>query len=103
MSGYIIDETAKVLCAHSQVPVRALLPDPRVSVSGGAVMTVRRFSYSIQCPASTSACTAGEWKSGAQRVFAGGRAVAIHSGWSSCTPNNLPMHPEMYQKRVTAS
>jgi hypothetical protein len=101
MSGFVIHENAKVLCGHSLVPAQATSPDTRVSVSGMAVMTVQRY-YAIACTASSSACTAGEWKTGAQRVTAGGLALAIHNGVSACAPNQLPLHPLVFQTRVTA-
>ena len=73
-----------------------------MKVSGQEVVTLKD-KYSIGgCPLN-SPCATGQWTSGAEKVTAGGFAVAIFGGKSTCVPTGNPMVPRMAQTRVRAT
>jgi hypothetical protein len=104
--GYILHDGALVACQHPPGLAQPDQTDPRVTVSGHAVMTVSR-TYTVNGCAlngtNSPPCTKASWLQGAQRVKASALAVAIDSGESLCTPSNGKLDPQVFQQRVTAS
>ena len=104
--GYILHDGAIVACQHPPGLAQPDETDPRVTVSGQPVMTVSR-TYTVNGCAlngtNSPPCTKASWLQGATRVTASGRAVAIDSGESLCTPSNGTLEPQVFQQRVTAS
>jgi hypothetical protein len=102
MPGFIITEDAKLACPHGSGSARALMPDAHVSISGKAIMTVQRQYVIETCSNTNAPCVTATWVSGAQRVTAGGLAVAINTGQSKVDPVGM-LAPLQFQSTVTAS
>ena len=105
MPGAILNASAVVLCAHSG-KATPTIPEPRVKVAGQPVATLATRYSVAGCtlpPSSGGPCVTGQWKTGATRVRAMGRLVAIATGRAVCTPTGQPLRPQSVQQRVTAS
>ena len=103
--GYILHDGALVACQHPPGLAQPDQTDPRVTVSGQAVVTVSRTYTVTGCNLETTnspPCKKASWLQGAQRVTASGLAVAIDSGVSLCTPSLGTLDPKVFQQRVTA-
>jgi hypothetical protein len=102
MPAQILHVGASVNCSHAPGKATPDTSFSRVKVSGRDVVTVKD-QYSIAgCPLN-SPCAKGKWISGAKKVTAGGFAVAIFSGQSTCVPTGNPMMPMSAQTRVRAT
>jgi hypothetical protein len=104
--GFVLHEGAVVACRHPPGLATPDSTDTRVTVSGQKVMTVLRLYTVAGCNLNSTnspPCTKASWLQGAQRVTAGGLAVAIDSGTSQCTPSLATLDPQVFQRRVTAS
>jgi hypothetical protein len=85
MSGFVINKSAVLNCKHS-TPAKADMTDLRVKVTGQPVVLQAHLYSFPTCAAGNSKCTSGSWTKGAERVKAGGVAVAISSGVSVIAP-----------------
>ena len=106
MAGHILHAGAQVLCQHPPGTAQPDQTDPRVEVSGQAVVTVAH-SYSVTGCALESTnsppCKTAVWLTGAERVFVNRRPVVIHTGQSRCAPSGAALDPTIFQTRVTAT
>ena len=102
MTGFIITADAQLVCPHTAGKAQAVLPDPRVKVSGSPIMTVQREYLIGTCPDTNSHCLSASWQSGAQHVTASGLSVAIDSGASLVKPAGK-LTVLQVQPKVTAS
>ena len=105
MPAPVLHVGATVLCSHIG-QATPLLPFPRVTVSGQAVVTVLSpYSVSgcILGLTSTPPCVLGLWSAGATRVLAGGMPVLTMAGSSTCIPTGNPLLPLVAQTRVLAT
>jgi hypothetical protein len=104
--GYILHDGATIACQHPPGLASPLQTDPRVTVSGQAVVTLSS-QYTVDgCALSSSTtnfCKQASWLTGAQRVTASSGPVAIDSGSSLCTPSGGVLDPKVFQQRVTAT
>ena len=107
MPGAIVHAGADIGCSHP-MPSQAKpnLVAGRVTVSGQVVVTIDA-QYRVEgCPNPSSSggpCATARWLGGAIRVRVLGKAVAIETGLSVCTPTPGPMTPRLVQKRVIAT
>jgi hypothetical protein len=101
MPAQVLHVGASINCSH--IPGKATPGSSfaRVKVSGQAVVTVKDLYSIAGCPLN-SPCAKGQWNTGATKVTAGGVAVAIFSGQSTCVPTGNPMVPGSAQTRVLA-
>ena len=103
MPGYLLHAGATVLCTHGG-QAQATTPNPRVKVSGQAIVT-QPAPYTVAgCPfvAGTvpSPCVTAQWITAATRVRAGGQPVLLQDSQAICAPNGTPLNIVVTQLRV---
>ncbi len=104
MPGFLVHLNAMVTCSHAGL-AQPNAPNPRVTVSGQAIVT-------MACPYTITGCTApsvqlppcvaGLFTAGAVRVLSNGSPVAVAAGPSTCAPNLTPLLVVVTQTRVSA-
>jgi len=104
MPGLLLHTGATVLCAHGG-QAQPLTPNPRVRVSGQAVVT--QFTpYTIAgCtgqvpPAGVGPCVSAQWVTGAVRVKVAGQPALLVDSQAVCTPTGQPLTVITTQLRV---
>jgi hypothetical protein len=93
------------MCSHAG-SAQALVPFPRVLVSGQPAVTIASPYAVAGCALTgtpTPPCVTGQGLSGAVRVLAGGTPLATMTGASTCVPTGTPMLPMSAQPRVLAT
>jgi hypothetical protein len=103
MSGYLLDNGATVMCAHSG-QAQATMPSQRVKAGGQPIVT-QSCTYTISgCPFVVSGvpvpCVTGQWITAATRVMSGNLPVLLMDSQSVCTPNGTPMTVVVTQMRA---
>ncbi len=103
MPGYLLDQSATVMCAHSG-QAQPAMTDTRVKVGGQYIVT-QSDTYTISgCPFMTGSnpmpCVTGQWITAATRITASGVPVLLQDSQSICTPNGTPMNIVVTQTRV---
>jgi hypothetical protein len=105
MAAFILHKDAIVACDHVPGLAQALMPSPRVSVTGMPVVTVLS-PYTISgcglSGSSTPPCVSGMWTKGASRVLVGGFPVAVQGGEAKCLPTFGSLTANSTQQRVKA-
>jgi hypothetical protein len=106
MPGFILHQGATVLCLHGG-QAQATAPNPRVKVSGQAIVTQPSPHTVAGCPfnvgVSPSPCVTAQWITGALRVKAGGIPVLLQDSQAVCAPNGTGVNVVMTQVRVKGS
>ncbi|KAA3662480.1 MAG: hypothetical protein DWQ04_13405 [Chloroflexi bacterium] len=104
MPGYILHQGATVLCLHAG-QATPTAPNPRVKVSGQAVVT-QAGPYSIAgCtlpppPAANGPCVTASWTTAAARVKVGGMPVLLQDSQAVCVPTGTGLNIVVTQVRV---
>jgi hypothetical protein len=106
MSGYLLDQSATVLCLHGG-QAQATVPNARVKVGGQ--MTVQQPNpWTIAgCPFTTPAavpmpCVIAQWTTAATRVKSGGMPLLLQDSQAVCAPNGTGVNIVVTQMRVKA-
>lgn len=100
MPGFVINKVASLTCPHS-APASPNQTNVHVSVLGQPIVTLTH-TYKITGCGQNTPCSTGTWMKGAERVKAGGLAVAISTGTSQCVPPG-PFTVLFTQQRVRAT
>jgi len=103
MPGFLLHAGATVQCSHGGV-AQSPSPDPRVQVSGQAIVTqMPPFTISA-CPFTTAAgplpCVTGNWTTAATRVKASNKPVLLQDSQATTVPNGVPLNIISTQTRV---
>ena len=103
MPGYILHQGATVLCLHGG-QATPTAPNPRVKVSGQAVVT-QSAPYSVAgCPfvppGGNGPCVTASWTTAAVRVKAGGMPVLLQDSQAVCAPTGTGVNIVVTQVRV---
>lgn len=103
MPGFLLHVGATVMCVHGG-QAQPIVPDPRVLVSGQAVVTQPNPYTVAGCPfnvsGSPSPCITAQWVTGAVRVLAGGLPVLLQDSQAVCVPNGTGVIIPVTQSRV---
>lgn len=102
MPGFIVHQGASILCSHGGTAQPAM-PNPRVTVSGQAIVTLPG-TYSIAgCGLTGSAppCATATFTTSATRVTAMGQPVLLQDSQSTCVPTGTPLMIAATQTRVS--
>ena len=104
MPGYLLHEGATVLCSHAGQAVPTVT-DPRVTVSGQAVVTQATLDTVAGCalpppPAANGPCLTASWVTAATRVTAGGQPVLLTDSQADLRPTGTPLQVVLTQFRV---
>ncbi len=103
MPGYLLDNGATVICAHSG-QARATMPSTRVKANGQPIVTQSCTCTISGCPFNVSGspvpCVTGQWITAANRVKSDNVPVLLQDSQSVCTPNGTPMTIVVTQTRV---
>jgi hypothetical protein len=105
MPGLMVHVGATVLCAHGG-QAQPTAPNPRVTVSGTATVTIAAPYAVAGCPMMTgntpTPCMTAQWVSGATRVTSNGQPLVLLDSQAVCVPNGTPVTISATQTRVTA-
>jgi hypothetical protein len=102
MPGFLLYAQATVQCAHAG-QAQPTLPNPRVKVSGGPIVTQSgpyMVSGCTQQPATGPPCVTAQWVSAALRIKADGQPVLLQDSQAVCTPTGTPLIVNATQTRV---
>lgn len=104
MPGFLLHVGATVLCAHGG-QAQSTAPQPRVQVSGQAVVTQAGPHTVAGCalpppPNGNGPCVSAPWSSAATRVSAAGVPVLLQDSQATCTPSGTPINIVVTQLRV---
>src|SRR4051812_16588166 len=103
MPGYLLHLGAQVLCAHPPGQATPVVTDPRVKVSGQAIVT-QSSQYTVAGCALTGTgsppCATASWVTAATRVKASGVPVVLQDSQSMCVPTGTPLTVAVTQVRV---
>jgi hypothetical protein len=104
MPGFLLHQGATVLCLHGG-QAQATAPNPRVTVSGQAVVTQAAPHSVAGCPFTTPAgnplpCVTAQWVTGATRVLVGGVPVLLQDSQAVCIPNGTGVQVVTTQPRA---
>jgi hypothetical protein len=106
MPGPLLTVASVITCAHG-APAQATAPNPRVLLSGQAVVTMALPHAVTGCPFNVSGapspCVTANWVVGAVRVLAGGVPVLLLSSQAICAPNATPVLIAAAQPRVNGT
>ena len=104
MPGYLLDQSATVLCMHGG-QAQGTVPNPRVKISGQATFqqtnpwTIAGCAFTIPPP---TPCVTAQWITAATRVKSGGMPLLLQDGQAVCTPNGTGVNVIVTQVRVKA-
>lgn len=104
MAGFLIQQGATVLCAHSG-QATATAPNPRVLLSGQPSVLLSTPWVVAGCPLvppPLPPCVSGQWIVGTLRVTSNGQPLVVQSGQGISIPNGTPLLPVSMQTRVSA-
>lgn len=104
MSGYLLNASSTVLCAHGG-QAKPTVPNPRVKVMGQPVTTLGPPYVVAGCanpppPANVGPCVIGNWLMGAVRVKVMGMPVLLQSSQALCVPTGTPLSVVLANLRV---
>lgn len=106
MAGYLLDQSATVLCMHGG-QMQATVPNPRVKVSGQQTLTQPNPWTVSGCPFTAGTtpmpCVTAQWTSAATRVKSGSQPLLLLDSQATCTPNGTGVNVVMTQMRVKGS
>jgi hypothetical protein len=106
MPGFLLHSGAVVMCAHAGTATPTA-PNPRVTVSGQAIVTMTSPYAIAGCtfPAMTSGaqppCATAQWTTAAVRVTALGQPVLLQDSIATCIPTGTPLFVTVVQPRVS--
>ena len=106
MPGFLLHQGATVMCMHAG-QAQPTVPNPRVTVSGQAIVTQPNPYVVAGCPfvlvLVPSPCVTAQWVVAATRVMAGGMPVVLQDSQAICVPNGTPLNIIVTQVRVKGS
>jgi hypothetical protein len=94
---------ATVLCLHGG-QATPVAPNPRVRVSGQAVVTATSPYAVVACPLPPVAggpCVGGMFTVTSLRILVEGAPALLLTGTGTCAPTGVPLVPMVAQPRVT--
>ncbi len=105
MPGYLLDQSATVLCMHGG-QAQGTVPNPRVKVSSQVTMQQPNPWTIAGCPFSTPGgpmpCITAQWTTAATRVKSGGMPLLLQDSQAVCAPNGTGVNVVVTQVRVKA-
>src|SRR5215475_14559109 len=105
MPGYLLDQSATVLCMHGG-QAQATVPNPRVKVSGQMTVQQPNQWMIAGCPFNVSGapvpCVTAQWVTAATRVRSGGLPLLLQDSQAICAPNGTGVNILVTQVRVRA-
>ncbi len=107
MSGFLLDFTSTVICAHGG-SARAMTPNPHVLLAGQPTV-LQPDPWTVSgCPnpppnAGTGPCLTAQWITGTVRVTSGGRPLLLQTSASVAMPPGTPLQVVQTQTRVQAT
>lgn len=105
MPGFVLDQSATVLCLHGG-QAQPVATNPRVK-AGGAPVATQPGPYVVSgCSLPTNAggpCVSAQWVTGALRVRAGGQPLLLQDSVAVCAPTGTGLNVVLTQVRVRAS
>jgi hypothetical protein len=106
MPGFLLDVSSTIFCAHTPGKAQPAMPNPRVKVSGNAIVT-QPTPYTVTGCALTGTgappCATAQWATGAVRVKSMGQPVLLQDSQSVCVPTGTPLTVMVTQVRVKAT
>jgi hypothetical protein len=105
MPGRLVQQGATVMCAHGGRSTPTA-PNPRVRVSGAAVVSLSAPWTVAGCPlppVSGGPCATATWTAGTVRVRSSGQPLVVQTGTATCAPTGVPLQVTVTQMRVQAS
>lgn len=103
MPGFLLHLGAQVICAHPPGQATPVVTNPRVKVSGQAIV-VQSSQYAVAGCALTGSpnppCATASWITAATRIRAGGVPVLLQDSQSACAPTGTPLTVLATQTRV---
>jgi hypothetical protein len=106
MPGFLLHQGATVLCMHAG-QAQAIVPNPRVTVSGQPTVQQPNPWVIAGCPFATPAgpmpCVTAQWITGTTRVLSGGMPLLLQDSQAICAPNGTGVIIVMTQTRVTGA
>ncbi|ALE06451.1 hypothetical protein AL755_14930 [Arthrobacter sp. ERGS1:01] len=105
MPGPLLHVGATVMCAHGG-QAQATAPNPRVTVSGQATVTVTPPWTVAGCAmpppsAGNGPCVTATFTTSATRLMSGGVPLLLADSQALCTPTATPLLPVTFQLRAT--
>lgn len=104
MPGFLLHQGAGVQCAHGG-QAQATSPNPKVLVSGQAIVTQPAPHAIAGCPFNVSGspvpCVTAQWTTAAVRVKSFGMPVLLLDSQAQCVPNGTPLVIMATQTKVT--
>jgi hypothetical protein len=105
--GNLVHQGAAVICGHGGQAMPTA-PNPRVTVSGQATVTLTAPWTIAGCPfppppAGNGPCVTGQWVVGTVRVTSMGQPLVIQGGSAVCVPTGVPLTVVAVQPRVVAT
>jgi hypothetical protein len=105
MPGFLIDQTATVMCAHGG-QATAVVPNPAVTLDGVPSCLLPDPWVVAGCPGvppPVPPCVTGQWIVGTVRVTSYGQPLLVQSGEGISMPSGTPLLPIVTQVRVSAT
>ncbi len=103
MPGYVLHQSAVVMCMHPPGQAQPATSNPRVKVSSQPVVTQSSVYTISGCALSTTSnpyCQTAQWITAATRVRAGGVPVLLQDSQAICTPTGTGLSVVNTQTRV---
>ena len=106
MPGFLLHQGAVVMCAHAG-SATPMVPNPRVTVSGQATVTMAGPYAIAGCtfPAMTSGtqppCATAQWTTAAVRLTSLGQPLLLQDSMATCIPTGTPLFVTVVQPRVS--
>jgi hypothetical protein len=104
MPGYLLDQSATVLCLHGG-QAQATVPNSRVKISGQTTMQQPNPWTIAGCPFNTGSpvpCVTAQWITAATRVKSSGMPLLLQDSQAVCVPNGTGLNVIVTQMRVKA-
>jgi hypothetical protein len=105
MPGFLIDQSATVMCAHGG-QATAVVPNPAVTLDGVPSCLLPDPWVVAGCPGvppPVPPCVTGQWIVGTVRVTSYGQPLLVQSGEGISMPSGTPLLPIVTQVRVSAT
>ena len=104
MPGPLLHVGATVLCVHGG-GAQPTTPNPRVTVSGQATVTMPPPWTVAGCPvpppsAGNGPCVTAMWSTGSTRILSNGQPLLLADSQAICAPTVAPLMPAAFQTRV---
>jgi hypothetical protein len=104
MPGFLIQQTATVMCLHGGQAM-AVVPNPVLTLSGMPSCLLPDPWMVAGCPGIPPAippCVTAQWVVGTTRVTSNGQPLLLQTSQAVCVPPGTPLLPLVTQTRVTA-